>query len=803
MKIFKRISLLISILFSITVQSQEAVRTYLADEGLVPRERQVDYQNLTLNIEFDAEKGKVYGKVKHSFIVLREELDSLRLDGIKMTYNKISLDGKEVKYKADDKGLSIYPEDLIWDSKHNLEIEYEAYPKRGIYFIGWKDTTGRSRKQIWTQGQGIDNRHWIPMYDEKNDKVISEIIVAFDNKYKVLSNGKLLKTKDIGENKKEWQYKIAHPHAPYLIMLGIGEYEIARTKSKSGVPLQFYYYPDQPEQYEPTYKFSVEMFNFFENEIGVKYPWETYAQIPVQDFMYGAMENTTATIFGDFYLIDGRGYLDRNYVRVNAHELAHQWFGDMITARDGASHWLQESFATHYDMMYQKEAFGQDYFDWVRKGYNEQALEASKLDLKPIAHSGAGTVRHYPKGAFVLEMLKYVVGREQFNAAIKYYLEKHAYGSVDSKDLLVAFHERLGYSLDWFWEEWVYKGGEPSYKVEFERQANAASFHVKQTQDLKALTSLFKMPIVFEIHFKDGTTLSKKVMVEEQSQRVDFQIEEDKEIDYYLFDPGYQIMKAVEFDKPTSILKEQAKKAENVLDRHAAIEELISREFDNKDEFLLERYKEANFQAIKAEVLAYFVPKLTAQSIELTKEALKDKDVEVRKAVLANTYRIPEELEPAYRSLLLDSSYVVIEDALRMLFFYYPFHAKEYLKLTEGLNGNRSHNIAIEWNRVAYLSTKQDKYIHQIVDYCSNSYEFLTRVKAAEVLKELNYLDEAALANLLDASFSFNSRLVKPVRNVIDHFYEQEVYKKMIINYVASKDWDEREFRRVNSYLIP
>lgn len=803
MKIFKRIRLLAIILFSTSVQSQEAVRTYLTDEGLVPRERQVDYQNLVLNIDFDAEKGKVNGKVTHSFIVLRRDLDSIRLDGIKMTYRRVYLDGKDVNYKSDGKGITIYPENLKWDTKHNLEIEYEAYPKRGIYFIGWNDTTGRSRKQIWTQGQGIDNRHWIPMYDEKNDKVISEMIVAFDSKYKVLSNGELLKSKDIGQNKKEWHYKISHPHAPYLIMLGIGEYEIAHSKSKSGVPLNFYYYPDQPKQLEPTYKFSEEMFNFFENEIGVKYPWKSYSQIPVQDFMYGAMENTTATIFGDFYLVDSRTYLDRNYVRVNAHELAHQWFGDMITARDEASHWLQESFATHYDMTYQKEAFGQDYFDWVRKGYNEQALEASKQDLKPIAHSSAGTVRHYPKGAFVLEMLKYVVGREQFNAAIKYYLEKHAYGSVDSKDLLVAFHERLGYSLDWFWEEWVYKGGEPSYKVEFERKANIASFNVEQVQELKPLTSVFKMPIVFEIYFKDGTSLSKKVMVEKQSQRVDFQIDEGKEIDYYLFDPAYQVMKKVEFNKPTSILKEQAQKAKNILDRHAAIEELTTRDFDNKEEYLVEMYNKSDFQAIKSTLLAYFIPKLTEQSMELTKMALKNKDVEVRKAVLANTYRIQEELESDYRNLLNDSSYAIIEDALRLLFFYFPFNAKDYLELTENVIGNRSHNIAIEWNRVAYLSTKQGQYIFQIIDYCSNSYEFLTRVKAAEVLKELNYLNEAALGNLLDACLSFNSRMVRPVRSVIDYFFEQEMYNKMIVNYVASNDWNDREFRRVNRYLIP
>ncbi len=441
------ILLLAFTLLSTNSNAQVESRSYYADEGLVPREHSVDFSYLKLKVSFEAEKGLVKGNVTHEFTVLQQHLDSLFLDGVNMTFKEVKLDGQDVKFDKSKKGITLrFDQELAWDSKHQLYIAYEATPNKGLYFVGWKDKTNRSRKQIWTQGQGINNRHWIPMFDEKNDKLVSEIIVDFDEKYKVLSNGVKLKEKNIGNGKKQWHYKISHPHPTYLIMLGIGEYAVEKSKSSSGVPLQFYYYPDQAEQMVPTYRFSKKMFDFFEKEIGVPYPWKTYSQIPVQDFMYGAMENTTATIFGDFYLVDERSYLDKNYVRVNAHELAHQWFGDLITARSSAHHWLQESFATHYDLMYQGEAFGKDHFDWVRRNYNNQAIDASKKDLKPIAHSAAGTVRHYPKGAFVLQMLKYVVGREQYNAAIKYYLEKHAYGNVDSKNLLIAFHERLGLS---------------------------------------------------------------------------------------------------------------------------------------------------------------------------------------------------------------------------------------------------------------------------------------------------------------------------------------------------------------------
>src|SRR6185295_8358920 len=165
-----------------------------------------------------------------------------------------------------------------------------------------------------------------------------------------------------------------------------------------------------------TYQHSEDMIDFYEKEFGVKYPWESYSQIPVQEFLYGAMENTTATVYGDFLIVDSLSFNDRGYVGVNAHELMHQWFGDYVTARSDAHHWLQESFATYGNMMYEREVFGQDYFDWQRRGAQTSAIDESTKNKFPVAHSEGGGVRHYPKGATVMNMLKYVIGgREIYN----------------------------------------------------------------------------------------------------------------------------------------------------------------------------------------------------------------------------------------------------------------------------------------------------------------------------------------------------------------------------------------------------
>lgn len=236
------------------------------------------------------------------------------------------------------------------------------------------------------------------------------------------------------------------------------------------------------------------------------------------------MENVTATVFGDFLFVDERGNSDRGYVGVNAHELAHQWFGDFITAKSDAHHWLQESFATYYDALFECSVYGEDHFNWQRRNDQNSALSEALNNDFPIAHSQAGSARHYPKGSFVLNMLKYVVGgREAYNRGVKNYLDKHAYGNVISEDLLSSFEETTGMDLHWFWEQWVYHGGEPSYNVEAEEITVAGvrvtRFTVEQIQQQKmwclSLKCLFglrcTMLMVQLIRFKNGLWIKSKL----------------------------------------------------------------------------------------------------------------------------------------------------------------------------------------------------------------------------------------------------------------------------------------------------
>jgi aminopeptidase N len=741
---------------------------------------------MRLQVTFEPEKGLVKGNITHYFTPLRTQVDSFFLDGPGINVKSATLNGKPVTFKTTPDGISFFPAaPLRAGENDSLNIEYEATPRRGIYFIGWNDANNLSRKQIWTQGQGIDNRHWFPCYDTPNDKLITELLVTFDKEYKVLSNGVKVAEKEQKDGTKLWHYKMSKPHASYLVMLGIGKYDVKETKSASGVPLRQWYYPEWKDRYDYTYKYNEKIFNFLEAEIGVPYGWESYSQIPVQDFMFGAMENTSATLFGDFFQTDARSYNDRNYVAVNAHELAHQWFGDMITARSGNAHWLQESFATHYNITAERECFGQDHFDWARRNAYMQVVNIP--DKKSISHSQTATPILYQKGSVVLEMLKYVTGREGFNRSVKRYLQAHKYGNVDSDDLLNAFQDELGMPLEWFWDEWVYRGAEPEYAVSYGDLRSGADrytqFVVTQTQQTNEVVTLFKMPIVFEVHYTDGVIDKKTEWIEKETHVVRVPNTGNREVSFVLFDAGSQVFKTVSFDKPFEMLKVQAVNAPHMIDRYDAVCGMRNLPADKKRTALKEIYTANTFHAVKTEIATQLLDDKAGEDV--VRMALADKDVLVRKGVMTNTKTIPAGLMAAYEPLLRDSSYITIATALEKLCAAFPENTSKYLAATKGIEGTNGRNVQIKWLEIAAAEKGDAAQLNQLVTFTSGSYEFVTRTNAMAALRRLNYCDAALVANCLSACISSNGRLAGPATETVKYFYAQHKYKKLIADAIA------------------
>lgn len=410
----------------------------------------VDFKQNRAALRFDVDASKVIGVIDYSFKILKP-VDSLFLDAINMNFEDVLLNDEEVTFKNDTKKLIVYSKFEV-DKTYYLHFKYEAQPKKALYFVGWDN---EAPNQIWTQGQGKYTSNWLPSLDDTNDKIEFDLAVSFNSDYEVIANGTLV-NKQIGVENTTWQFDMNEAMSSYLVALVVGRYDKLVETSQSGIPLDMYYYPEDTLKAEPTYRYSKHMFDFLENEIGIPYPWQNYKQVPVHDFLYAGMENTSTTIFSDAFVIDSTAFVDRNYVNVNAHELAHQWFGDFVTAKSGEHHWLQEGFATYYALLAEKDIFGKSYYYWRLYEYAQELMDQNRSGTSTsLLQSKASSTTFYKRGAWVLHVLREEVGDDAFVIAVKRYLEAHAFSSVETGDFISEVEATSGKDLTQFVNTWL------------------------------------------------------------------------------------------------------------------------------------------------------------------------------------------------------------------------------------------------------------------------------------------------------------------------------------------------------------
>jgi aminopeptidase N len=408
----------------------------------------VDFKSVHGLITINPTEKTVSGSVSYSVEVLKA-IDTIKIDAQNMEFSAVELNNKTVQFSNDGKQLLlIYP---FKKSNYNIGLHYVAKPKQTMYFVGSEE---KDNLQIWTQGQGKYTSNWFPSFDDVNEKLIFNISIAFNSDYQVISNG-VLKEKAVVGQVAQWDFVMEKPMSSYLLMVAIGKFDKHSQLSKSGTPLELYLENKDAAKFEPTYRYSSEIFDFLENEIGVKYPWEVYKQIPVRDFLYAGMENTSATIFASRYIVDSTGFEDRNYTNVNAHELAHQWFGNLITAESGKDHWLQEGFATYYALLAEREIYGDDYLYSKLYQSAQQIKYASRTDLIPVLDAKASSLSFYQKGAWALFVLHDAIGDIAFKKAVHSYLKKYAFQNVTTKNFFDEIKKVSNYDLDKFSKEWL------------------------------------------------------------------------------------------------------------------------------------------------------------------------------------------------------------------------------------------------------------------------------------------------------------------------------------------------------------
>jgi len=798
--LFKKFFLLTTLVSSFLVAvPQDKTVTYHWDASYEFPDVEIRVTHLKANLNIKPYDTLVKGDAEFDFRTLRENIDSIVFDAREMKFDWIKIDGREAVFKIQGNQVLIYPPvKMDWQTDHKILFSYTSKPTEGLYFVGWNDPQQIKRKQIWAHRPN----HWLPY---TSAVLTMEIAVTVPDDLKVFANGVREHVVTNKDNTKTWHYQMHRPHPFFSTCLVIGDYEYKNLETKRGLPLELWYYPDWADHFDHAYKYQTEMFDFFEDEFGFNYPYELYRQAPVIDYMYGAMETTTATIFGDYLMVDERGFLGRNYVNVNSHELAHQWFGNYIAHLKHKDVWLTESFATYWAKKFEQHIFGEDYYQWVREKELEDTYTAAQRNNFGVGHGRGGRERWYPKGSLVMDMLRDLLGDKEFKATMQFYLESYPYQTAETNDFLQAIRKTTGRSMEWFFEQWIYRGGEPHYEVSYEiltnnSEAKETRIQVDQIHPTDALIGLFKMPIEFEVYYTDNTKSTARQWIEKKTETVIVPNPEKKEVAFVVFDPNRKVIKKVKFSRSFSELIAQAASANNMIDRYDALVELRKFPVDQKADQLISIYNSENFHLTKGEIIAQLSSAMNPEIEKLIVRAINDPDDKVRLAVLQNVKTVPESLQQVYETLLLDKSYLNVELALENLCNSFPAKYGHYLDRTQDETGWRGRNIRIKWLEIA-IGNGGIAFEPELKNYTSSSYEFETRINSMEALTRLNLLDETVAGNMMEGIFHWNFKIRNAARASLDYFNKQNKYREIIHRVINTGNFSDEQKSRMRSYF--
>jgi len=564
-----RARIVVLIIFSLVLLG--ATPLLRADEPFA-RAKDYDLEHSRIALRFDLDQKKVIGDVTHTLTILRDT-QRIAFDASGLQIQSVTLNKAVATFEtAEDKLRVALPKPAKPGEKLTIEIKYEAKPTKGLYFIlPDKDYPNRPI-QVWTQGESEDTRYYLPTYDYPNDRLTTETILTVPASWLTVSNGKLIGVTDAGSGLKTWTWRESQPSSTYLFTVVAGEF-VAAKDSWRNMPVTYYAPKDRGDRLAINYARTPAMINLFSQTLGVDYPWEKYAQSMVDDFVAGGMENSSATTNTADSLRHPK--LVPEYPQdedpLISHELAHQWFGDLVTCKDWGNIWLNEGFATYMESVWTEAHFGKDAADYDRWETSRDWFSRRELYGKPIVRhdfddSSEFDGNSYAKGGLVLYMLRHQLGNDAFYAGLKHYLEVNRGKNVVTADLTKAIEEATHINVDQFFSQWVYGAGAPKLEVSYtyDEAKKQVLFVVKQTQKVEGRVGLFRFPVDVEITNATGPKLYNLVVSKESET---FPLPSDTAPLMVLFDKGTQILKSAEFKKEKKELLYQLKNATELTDR--------------------------------------------------------------------------------------------------------------------------------------------------------------------------------------------------------------------------------------------
>lgn len=544
-----------------------------------PRDPKVHYNHLTLTLRFEDLSSKSFtGRAVYSLRAIAPGVRSLKLDAVDFLDVSTKIGGSVAEFSYDGETITIaFPADLPTDADTSVQIDYRVVdPETGLIFVPPDPAYPDRSVGLHTQGQTEMNRYWFPAHDSPNVKFTSEMIVTVPRPLTAVSNGKLLERREEPGDRLwtfHWQQDV--PHVAYLVSLAVADFDVQRDELH-GVPIEYYVPKPWAADTRRTFARTPQMIALFEKLTGVKYPYAKYAQVVAPNYEGGGMENISATTLVETCLIDERATLDDDADGLIAHELAHQWYGDLLTCRTWAHIWLNEGFASFMDDCWMEQWKGRD---WYETGFRETFRRVAEADdpkqpdalvyrdyasdWEPFGHKGA---MPYSKGSSVLAMLRHMLGDDVFWKGMQAYTHRFATRNVETEDFRKVLEEVSGRSLERFFEEYCYRPGTPVIKVSYRWDVEKKQVEVgfEQTQHMDVRTPAFAVPIDlwFEVDGKAETSV-----FELTERRQKFHRSFDHEPTLFCIDPHTGLLAKLDVDLSRDMWKRMLEKGPTAVAR--------------------------------------------------------------------------------------------------------------------------------------------------------------------------------------------------------------------------------------------
>jgi len=667
-----------------------------------------DLLHTKLDLRFDWENEQVLGKATLKMKPYFYPTDSVTLDAKNFEFHQVAFAGKDapLQYEYDGQQIVIdLGREYTRDEEYEIFIDYTASPNetggsaaitsdKGLYFIDPRDEDTQKPTQIWTQGETEHNSKWFPTIDKPNERSTQEIYVTVPDEFETLSNGLLLSSEENADGTRTDYWKMDQPHAPYLFMLAIGDFAIVK-ETWENIPVEYYVEPEYEEHARAIFPYTPEMLTFFSEILDLKYPWQKYSQVVVRDYVSGAMENTTAVIFGEFMQQTERELIDvLDNEKIVAHEMIHHWFGDYVTTESWANLTMNEGFANYSEYLWLEYKYGADEADYHLLNEWSGYFNSAQGNMHPLIHFGYDDkedmfdAHSYNKGGAVLHMLRNYVGDDAFYTALNKYLEENAYSAVEAHDLRLAFEEVTGEDMNWFWNQWFFSQGHPELEVyyNYNDTLQQASVTVVQTQSPEGGTPpIYQIPTAIDIYTAEGKE-RHHVRVTKREQTFTFDVPQAPKL--MTFDADRTLLGKIQEDKDENAYAYQFRNAPKFLDRYEAMQNLA---YSDQAEAIFKEALEDEFWVIRAIAVDFVEDNTDATVMEHLRDLAKnDPHSTVRATAIGKLATLQDEqvVDIAEHIIENDRSYTTISVALESLIELDSAAALQYAEKLENVESD-------------------------------------------------------------------------------------------------------------------